>query len=80
MRTLAYSLVAVIGVLAVADAASAWQFGRVWDKRKAELYSQLSRDVSRRVHSRVDLAKQELQDSLDRQFEFEEDLLREKIE
>jgi len=41
MRTLAYSLVAVIGVLAVADAASAWPFGRVWDKRKAELYSQL---------------------------------------
>ena len=73
------SILALLGALIMADTSVAWPFGRIWEKRKAELYSQLSRDVSRRVHSRVDVARQELESSLDRQFEHEANLLREKL-
>jgi hypothetical protein len=54
----------VVMVVMAADTASAKPFGQIWEKRRAELYARLSRDVSVRVQSRVSAAKTELQDSL----------------
>lgn len=49
MRTKAAGLVAMLTVLMLANAASARPFGQIWEKRKAELYARLSKDVSARV-------------------------------
>ena len=68
MRKITCGLVAMLTVLLVADTVSARPFDRVWEKRRAELYARLSRDVSLRVHSRVSATKAELQDSLDSKF------------
>ncbi|NCA11509.1 hypothetical protein EBR56_06835, partial [bacterium] len=65
MRTvITVVLVAVFVGIVAEDAAAAWPFRQVWEKRRAELYAQLSRDVTRRVNVRVEAAKRELEDSL----------------
>ena len=80
MRRVSYGLVAVLGMLIVADTAAARPFGYIWEKRKAELYARLSRDVSVRVNARVNAAKKALQDSLDAQVADEAAKLQEQAE
>ena len=62
-RLIAWGLVAVLSVSAV-DAVAEGPFRYIWERRKAELSSQLSRDVTRKVNVRVEAAKQELEASL----------------
>ncbi|MEI7781027.1 MAG: hypothetical protein WCJ18_03770, partial [Planctomycetota bacterium] len=71
---------AILGMLIVADTAAARPFGYIWEKRKAELYGRLSRDVTVRVNARVNAAKKELQNSLDAQVADEAAKLQEQAE
>lgn len=65
MRTvIAVCLVAALGFLSTGDASASWPFRNLWEKRRAELYAQLSRDVTRRVDARVAAAHGDLEATL----------------
>jgi len=76
MRKAACGVMTVLVAVVAVEAAAAWPFTQIWERRKAELYARLSRDVTVRVNARVHEAKQDLQDSLDTQVADEAEKLR----
>lgn len=65
MRRFTLGLTAVLGIAVAADAVAAGPFRRVWERRRAELYAQLSADLGRRMTSQVAAARDDLHGELD---------------
>jgi hypothetical protein len=79
MRKVVCGVVVALLMLGGVDDAAAWPFGKVWEKRKAELYARLSRDVTVRVNTRVAAVQRDLHDSLDARFSDEAAKIREQL-
>jgi hypothetical protein len=65
MRRFTLGLTAVLGIAVAADAVAAGPFRRVWERRRAELYTQLSTDLGRRMTSQVAAARDDLHGELE---------------
>jgi hypothetical protein len=71
MRCLTFGLTAVLGLVVAADAVAAGPFRRTWERRRAELYAQLSSDLTRRMTTQVDRAREDLHAAIDTRIDAE---------